>query len=978
MAAIQLIIDPETAASLSLPSPNQALTMLPSGTELYYTLAFTDTAAVLTPVETVMSGGTTATVSLPLGVWALTVEGYLSQEDAEAGPPISPVVSGSASPITISSETDPGPVVKVTLSADMLATGILDYTVNYPSSPQVSKARLTVTNTQTNAEVTIDLLQNSGGNSSTSTKATGRVGLSSGYYRVQAYVHNGKNAVNSDIAHIYDSLETAAVFTFNAGNFAAPPDTDTLDAAITGAEAAKTGILISEDGAGIPVGKYWVTRNAMDTFDEAVVAVQSAAETAIAQTEVAAAETILTAALLVFNGLKTEGTYNWNTDTDLGLYIGTNTSPESNTNTLADSLVWLQSNAASDTDYTIILGNDESLDPWTLEGTSAGTKVAADNKTGVSVTLKGKGTERTIGLTQPGSLLTVSTGITLILDNHITLKGRLPNTAALLQVISGDKLVIKDGARIIDNVNNSGSGGGVYVSGTDSVFEMLGGEISGNISSGSGGGVYFVGSTLSMSGSAVISGNTSSSSGGGVYFTGSTLSMSGSAVISRNFSSSSGGGVYAGGSNASFTMNDNAAISDNTSSASFSSSSSSGGGVYFAGSTFIMSGSAVISGNTSSSSSSYYSYSYSDFGGGVYITGNNASFTMNDNTKISDNTSSSSSSSGGGVYFAGSTFSMSGSAVISGNTSSAASSSGGVYFAGNTFSMSGSAVISGNTASVVASTSASAVGGGVYVRSNASFTMNDNATISDNSSSSSSSSSSFSSSGGGVYIAGSNASFTMNDSTTILDNSASASAYYSVYSYSGGGIYFAGSTTFTMSGGAVSGNTSSSSSSSSSSSYSYSYSGGGIYFAGSTFTMSGGAVSGNTSSSSSSYSYSGGGIYFAGSTFTMSGGAVSGNTGGGVYVGSGAFTMGGSATISGNTSYSSGGGVYVRSGTFIKQQSGGTIYGANAGGTLKNTASGGDSYGHAVYVSGSKKRNLTAGAGVMLDSRLDGSAGGWE
>jgi hypothetical protein len=118
----------------------------------------------------------------------------------------------------------------------------------------------------------------------------------------------------------------------------------------------------------------------------------------------------------------------------------------------------------------------------------------------------------------------------------------------------------------------------------------------------------------------------------------------------------------------------------------------------------------------------------------------------------------------------------------------------------------------------------------------------------------------------------------------------------------------------------------------------------------------------------------------------MSGGTVNGNSstssypsysGGGVYVRSGTFTMGGSAIISGNTS-PSGGGVYVADGTFIKQQSGGTIYGSNAGSTLKNTAANGDSYGHAVYVSGSKKRNLTAGVGVMLDSRVDGSAGGWE
>ncbi|MDR1902409.1 MAG: hypothetical protein LBQ88_09045 [Treponema sp.] len=98
--------------------------------------------------------------------------------------------------------------------------------------------------------------------------------------------------------------------------------------------------------------------------------------------------------------------------------------------------------------------------------------------------------------------------------------------------------------------------------------------------------------------------------------------------------------------------------------------------------------------------------------------------------------------------------------------------------------------------------------------------------------------------------------------------------------------------------------------------------------------------------------------------------------GGGVYV-SGTFTMSG-GTISGNTASSSyGGGVYVSSGTFTKQ-SGGTIYGSDASSSLKNTAYS-DSYGHAVYVSsGSKKRNITAGTGVTLDSSVSGTSGGWE
>jgi hypothetical protein len=70
--------------------------------------------------------------------------------------------------------------------------------------------------------------------------------------------------------------------------------------------------------------------------------------------------------------------------------------------------------------------------------------------------------------------------------------------------------------------------------------------------------------------------------------------------------------------------------------------------------------------------------------------------------------------------------------------------------------------------------------------------------------------------------------------------------------------------------------------------------------------------------------------------------------------------------------------VYVYGGRTFTKQSGGIIYGSNAGRALKNTAESGD--GHAVYVNTSpvKKRNSTAGAGVTLNSAKDGAAGGWE
>jgi hypothetical protein len=185
----------------------------------------------------------------------------------------------------------------------------------------------------------------------------------------------------------------------------------------------------------------------------------------------------------------------------------------------------------------------------------------------------------------------------------------------------------------------------------------------------------------------------------------------------------------------------------------------------------------------------------------------------------------------------------------------------------------------------------------------------------------------------------------MASGSKITGNTASPS--YS--SSSGGGVYMSGGT-FTMNGGEISGNTASSSD--------YNTYGGGVYMSGGTFTMNGGEISGNTASSSNSYAY-GGGVYMSDGTFTMNGGEISGNT-----------------ASSPNYYYASGGGVYVNSGTFIKESSG-TIYGSDASDSLKNTASSGDDYGHAVF-SGGNKRNSTAGADVTLNSSLSGSSGGWE
>jgi hypothetical protein len=224
------------------------------------------------------------------------------------------------------------------------------------------------------------------------------------------------------------------------------------------------------------------------------------------------------------------------------------------------------------------------------------------------------------------------------------------------------------------------------------------------------------------------------------------------------------------------------------------------------------------------------------------------------------------------------------------------------------------------------SPSSEVYGGGVYVGSNGTFTMN-GGEISGNMASSSSSSY-----GGGVFVM--SGIFTMNGGEFSGNMVSSSSSY-------GGGVYVGSNGTFTMNGGEISGNMASSSSS-------YSSYGGGVYVSsgysnlggeadvGGTFTMSGGEISGNTGGGVyvSAVFYSSG-VLYAGGTFTMSGGKISGNTGSGVSVAAGGydtisgevraggtFTMSG-GEISGNIS-GYGGGVWV-GGTFI--MNGGKILG---------------------------------------------------
>ena len=123
---------------------------------------------------------------------------------------------------------------------------------------------------------------------------------------------------------------------------------------------------------------------------------------------------------------------------------------------LAPKLAWIQSNAASNTLYIIEIIANENIGPQTL---------SYSGKTGLTILLKGLVTTRApilptlppgnqnriVSLASNGALFTVDTGVTLILDNYLTLKGRGDNNRTVVVVNEGGLLVMNTGANITGN-----------------------------------------------------------------------------------------------------------------------------------------------------------------------------------------------------------------------------------------------------------------------------------------------------------------------------------------------------------------------------------------------------------------------------------------------------------------------------------------------------------------------------------------------
>ncbi len=290
---------------------------------------------------------------------------------------------------------------------------------------------------------------------------------------------------------------------------------------------------------------------------------------------------------------------------------------------------------------------------------------------------------------------TVSTqnGTTSVLD----LNGHTLELSSPLEVNKNSTLYIIDS-------NLSGNGGVICSNPKTNSNGLPGSSIT--LGTYSYAGVIYVasGGTLTLEGG-TYTGSMSGvrNAGGGVIYNLGTTTITGDTVLTGSLISSHSGGdthVYGGavfnGQSATFTMEENASISDfdlstSTTSGSSNKANAFGGAIYNEGE-FMMSEGASISDITMTVSSDKNNSAYA-YGGAIY----NASGT----TKVSDTeitgcqSTGSDSADGGAIYNASGTTTVSG-GLIKGNTADA--SGGGIYVAGGSVSLKGNLLIYANTA----------------------------------------------------------------------------------------------------------------------------------------------------------------------------------------------------------------------------------------------------------------------------------------
>lgn len=405
---------------------------------------------------------------------------------------------------------------------------------------------------------------------------------------------------------------------------------------------------------------------------------------------------------------------------------------EDNTETGATGQAVTPSEVSCDfppTEAAVVQAETTGMVPLATASLPAGS-TSADLQTAINSTASGD----TIVISDD---ITFTDAVTIPSGKEITIQSDTGNQwtftdASTRHFTVSGSLILKD---II--LDGDDTGGGVQVNSGGS-FTMNSGAVVQYCAASLGGGVYMTGSTsvFAMRDGAIIKdchANSSTTSRGGIYVYSGTFTLENGAVIQDCISGDVGGGVY---------MNGTLTMTGGTISGNFATATNSNGGAGImvrSSGTVNLSGNAKVIDNTSNR-----------MGGGISIYDSTGKVNLYDSVEISGNTSG---LSGGGLSVSTGTLTMSG-GTISGNSTGTNYPGGGVYVTSGIFNMA-VGIIDGNAAYN---------GGGVYVDTGS---INiDNAQITNNSAGSAG--------GGIYTTNSAYTNITTSDSTVFSGNTASA------------------------------------------------------------------------------------------------------------------------------------------------------------------------------------------------------------
>jgi len=121
---------------------------------------------------------------------------------------------------------------------------------------------------------------------------------------------------------------------------------------------------------------------------------------------------------------------------------------------IEEKIGWLRDNARSGGRYVIELMEDEGVYQVPLYFI---------NRINVTITIKSIGGNRTITLLSRGNLFYVFGGVTLVLENNVTLAGYGDNIYPLIYIAPGGEFRMNNGSTVTGNI--SSATGAVYVDG---------------------------------------------------------------------------------------------------------------------------------------------------------------------------------------------------------------------------------------------------------------------------------------------------------------------------------------------------------------------------------------------------------------------------------------------------------------------------------------------------------------------------------